>query len=112
MRSAVRLLAQLTFGTQDTARLPSMLPSMRLPAPQPSAPSSAPSSHLPLMCRKDASFYLLRTCSPILAPPPFPPRLSLAAFCSLSPDSPTEMFSTSLATRMSRIGLLAFSLCA
>lgn len=29
--------------------------------------------------------------------------LTLAAFCNLSPDSPTQMFSTSLATRISRI---------
>ena len=37
------------------------------------------------------------------------PPLSLAAFCSRSPDSPTEMFRISLATRISRMGLLAFS---
>jgi hypothetical protein len=31
----------------------------------------------------------------------------LAAFCRRSPDSPTQMFSTSLDTRISRMGLLA-----
>lgn len=34
--------------------------------------------------------------------------LILAAFCRRSPDSPVQQFSTSLDTRMSRIGLLAF----
>lgn len=38
-------------------------------------------------------------------------RPTLAAFCSRSPDSPTEMLSTSLATRMSRMGLEALSPC-
>jgi hypothetical protein len=33
---------------------------------------------------------------------------TLAAFCSRSPDSPTQMLSTSLDTRISRMGLLAF----
>ena len=38
--------------------------------------------------------------------------VTLAAFCNLSPDSPTQMFSTSLDTRISRMELLAFlSLC-
>ena len=37
---------------------------------------------------------------------------TLAAFCNLSPDSPTQMLSTSLATRISRMGLFTLlSLC-
>lgn len=37
------------------------------------------------------------------------PSRTLAAFCRRSPDSPTQMLSTSLLTRMSRIGLEALS---
>lgn len=33
----------------------------------------------------------------------------MAAFCRRSPDSPTQMLSTSLDTRISRMGLLALA---
>ena len=53
----------------------------------------------------------LKSRAEIDAPPARrrPLSLTLAAFCSLSPDSPTLMLSTSLATRMPRMGWAVLS---